>query len=108
MRGKGPFATPTGEARDGAAGGLSDSPASGEAEWRLAGGVRPMHPVVIDLIWNVGVPADRRRHVYALMSGAAAHSRREGAAYYRRMLQSSEVPGRLHPVDADQIDVDIY
>jgi hypothetical protein len=62
---------------------------------------------VQNLIWESGIPSDRRRAVFMLLSGAAAHSRHHGTEFYRLMVQQSEKPGGVHRVDSEQIDVDI-
>ena len=62
---------------------------------------------VADLIWEQGIPSDRRKSVYMLLSGAAAHARHEGNQHYRLLVKRSAAPGGVHSVDAAQIDVDI-
>ena len=62
---------------------------------------------VSELIWELGVPTDRRKAVYMLLSGAAALARQQGSEHYRMLVRRSDRQGGLHSVDAAQIDVDI-
>ena len=62
---------------------------------------------VAELIWELGIPTDRRKAAYMLLSGAAAHARHQGSEHYRMLVHRSNRPGGVHSVDAAQIDVDI-
>lgn len=56
------------------------------------------------LVWETGIPSDRRKAIFMLLSGAAAHSRHHGTEFYRLMIQQSDKPGGVHRVDSEQID----